>query len=214
VLLCTAYLPPIEYFAAIASEYSFSDIYIEACEHYQKQSYRNRFKFLAPDGPQALNFPVVHENGSFNLPIKEIRVDWSTPWALRTKRALEASYGSSAFFEYYRDGLFAIYDERPETLWELNRRLTTWMLQRFGIPAILKETSHYTAPDSVEYGCDLREAIHPKRSNSILGDLALEKPYFQVFSGKYGFTPNLSALDLLFNEGPNALSYLRSASRL
>jgi hypothetical protein len=30
----------------------------------------------------------------------------------------------------------------------------------------------------------------------------------QVFQEKFGFTPNLSIADLLFNEGPNALQVL------
>ena len=32
--------------------------------------------------------------------------------------------------------------------------------------------------------------------------------YTQVFQNKHGFLKNLSVLDLLFNEGPNALDYL------
>lgn len=35
-------------------------------------------------------------------------------------------------------------------------------------------------------------------------------PYLQVFNNKYGFINNLSILDLLFNEGPNAKSYLKT----
>ena len=34
--------------------------------------------------------------------------------------------------------------------------------------------------------------------------------YTQVFSNKHGFQTNLSILDLLFNEGPNTLTYLES----
>ncbi len=208
MLLSTAYLPPVEYFAAIAANYSFESIYIEACEHYQKQSYRNRFKFLAPDGPQALNFPVVHEGGTFSLPIQEIKVDWSTPWAAKTKRALDTAYYSSAFYEYYRDELFSIYDSRPVTLWGLNTALTQWLLRKFGIPAELVPTHSFCPPDSDEYGEDLRGVIHPKRDNSILSELGLEKPYYQVFGDKFGFVGGLSAIDLLFNEGPGAIDYL------
>ena len=35
-------------------------------------------------------------------------------------------------------------------------------------------------------------------------------PYIQVFQEKHGFINNLSILDLLFNEGPNAKSYLQT----
>jgi len=37
--------------------------------------------------------------------------------------------------------------------------------------------------------------------------------YTQVFDDKYGFISNLSVLDLIFNEGPNALEYLESHSK-
>ena len=56
---------------------------------------------------------------------------------------------------------------------------------------------------------DFRDAIHPKHPNSILRDLELEKPYFQVFSQKHGFQSDLSIMDLLFNEGPDSIMYLK-----
>ncbi|MGW8314609.1 MAG: WbqC family protein [Bacteroidales bacterium] len=37
--------------------------------------------------------------------------------------------------------------------------------------------------------------------------------YHQVFSDKFGLAPNLSILDLLFNEGPNALMHLKQSLR-
>ena len=78
-----------------------------------------------------------------------------------------------------------------------------------GIKAEIRFTDHYSPHGSNEYGEDLRELIHPKRDNHILEELGLKKPYFQVFSGKYGFKSNLSIMDLLFNEGPDSISYLK-----
>lgn len=217
MLLSTAYFPPVEYFAKIAEGFTLSPdnvepsvIYIEACEHYQKQTYRNRCKFYAADGVQSLQVPVIHENGTHKLPVRSIRVDWSTPWMLRTKRAISSAYDSSAYFEYYRDELFAILDSKPETLFELNLRLLRFFLAKTGIYADIRLTEHFTAGDAGEYGQDLREIIHPKRQNTILRDLGLEKPYFQVFARKYGFKSGLSIMDLLFNEGPDSISYLKS----
>ena len=216
MLFSTAYFPPVEYFAKIAEGFTLSKdkvkpsvIYIEACENYQKQSYRNRCHYFAGDGVQRLSFPVVHENGTHTLPITKIKVDWSTPWLLQTKRAIATAYDSSACFEYYKDELFAILDSRPETLFELNTRLLEFFLAKTGIKAEIRFTDHYSPHDSEEYGEDLRELIHPKRENHILEELGLKKPYFQVFSGKYGFKSNLSIMDLLFNEGPDSISYLK-----
>ena len=63
-------------------------VYIETCENYQKQSYRNRCRFYGADGVQTLSFPVVHEGGTHKLPISEIKVDWSKPWPQQHKKAL------------------------------------------------------------------------------------------------------------------------------
>lgn len=203
MLLTTAFLPPVEYFAAIAAEYS--SFYLEACENYQKQSYRNRCYFYGANGREMIQVPVVHENGSFNLPITRIRVSYTTPWVIRAERAISSAYSSSAFFEYYRDDLFDILDSHPEKLWDLNLKLIEFFLEKCGIAA----TVHITGT----YGSAVPVDIHPKRPNTVLRDLGLEKPYFQVFSQKHGFIPNLSIMDLLFNEGPDAISYLRNGNR-
>ena len=74
----------------------------------------------------------------------------------------------------------------------------------------LRTTEDYSRETLCE---DLREAIHPKRENSILEDLGLKKPYFQVFAQKHGFQSDLSIMDLLFNEGPESILYLISLCR-
>lgn len=210
-LLSTAYFPPISYFAAMAEEMgvvSSSVVYIEACENYQKQSWRNRCSFYGAEGVQNLNFPVVHEGGTHKLPIKDIKVDYSTPWLIQHQRAIVSAYRMSAYFEYYQDELFAILDSRPETLLELNTSILKFFIEKTGLNVDLRFTEDFT-PYNAADRCDLREAIHPKRPDTILKDLQLEKPYFQVFSQKHGFKPNLSIMDLLFNEGPESIIYLK-----
>lgn len=211
MLLSIAYFPPISYFALIAK---YRDVCIEACENYQKQSWRNRCRYYAADGPQYLNFPIVHE-GTHELPISRIKVDYSTPWVLKTKRAITSAYDSSACFEYYKDELFSILDSHPETLFDLDMQIIKFFLRKTGIEANIRLTEEYVAPDPAEgaegrYGRDYREILHPKRPDTVLKDLGLEKPYFQVFARKYGFIPNLSIMDLLFNEGPDSIMYLMS----
>jgi hypothetical protein len=194
--LTIAWFPPTEYFALLAK---YSSVYIEACEHYQKQSYRNRCRIYAADGPQMLNFPVRHREGTFNLPIREIEVDYSTPWVEKAERCIETAYRSSAYFEYYRDELFAILDAHPATLWELDMRIIRFFLDKIGLRTELVPTASF-APEHVD--------IHPKRPNAILQENGLVRPYYQVFADRHGFVPNLSVMDLLFNEGPASLEYL------
>ena len=224
-------MPSVSYFAAMAQEMeglrnrrdgdgsmelSPSVVYIEACENYQKQSYRNRCRFYAADGVQALSYPVIHEGGTHKLPISEIRIDWSTPWLQQHERAIISAYRTSAYFEYYQDELFEILESRPERLLDLNMALTRFFIEKTGLAIDLRMTEEFsksgiqTLPDGTSIECiDLREAIHPKRPDTILQDLKKEKPYFQVFSRKHGFQSNLSIMDLLFNEGPDSICYLK-----
>ena len=195
-----------------SAELSPSVVYIEACENYQKQSYRNRCKFYAADGVQALSFPVVHKAGTYKHPVNQIKVDYSTPWLVQHQRAIVSAYRTSAYFEYYQDELFEIMNSRPETLLDLNMALLNFFIEKIGLRVDLRlteEFSIYGIADGVVCD-DLREVIHPKRTNDILSDLALEKPYFQVFAQKYGFKSDLSVMDLLFNEGPDSILYLKN----
>ena len=53
---------------------------------------------------------------------------------------------------------------------------------------------------------DYRDAIRPKHP---LPDTEFEaRPYYQVRAQRHGFLPNLSVLDLLFNEGPEGIFWL------
>ena len=232
-LLSTAYFPPVSYFAAMAQEMEGladrrrdggssleltpSVVYIEACENYQKQSYRNRCYFYGADGIQSLSFPVIHEGGTHKLPISQIKVDYSTPWLQQHKMAIISAYRTSAYFEYYQDELFEILDSKYERLFDLNLAIIRFFIEKTGIAVDLRCTDDYsrdgiqTDAEGHAIHCDdLREIIHPKRPNTILRDLGLEKPYFQVFSHRQGFKADLSIMDLLFNEGPDSILYLKS----
>ena len=113
----------------------------------------------------------------------------------------------SAYFDYYKDELFAILDSQPEKLLDLNLALLRFFIEKIGLKVDLR----LTEDDVKETDCeDLREVIHPKKDNDVLRRLGLEKPYFQVFAQKYGFKSDLSVMDLLFNEGPDSILYLKN----
>ena len=52
LLLATAYAPPVSYFVKLY-EHVAGTIALEGCEHYIKQSYRNRCRILGPNGVQS-----------------------------------------------------------------------------------------------------------------------------------------------------------------
>ena len=242
-LFSTAYFPPVSYFAAMAQEMGGlvfrrrdeeqtgkptcnrqqeapaltpATVYLEACENFQKQSYRNRCYFYGADGVQSLQVPILHEGGTHKQPISEIRIDWSKPWLLQHKRAIISAYRTSAYFEYYQDELFTILDSQPEKLFDLNMAIIRFFIEKTGLAIDLHTTEEYSHNGQIQSSdglitiCnDLRNTIHPKRDNSILEDLNIKKPYFQVFAQKHGFQSDLSIMDLLFNEGPESICYLK-----
>ena len=189
-ILSSAYFPPIEYFRVIAR---VGNVFLEANETFQKQTYRNRCKILAADGVLS----------------PSMKIDYSKPWLQQHKRALISAYNSSPFFEYYQDDIFEILDRKYETLFELNCAILDKMLRLLGLKNNLTMTTEYVQeyPESV---VDLRNTIHPKKkSNEPLAAPNIKySDYYQVFIEKYGFVDDLSILDLLFNEGPNSISYL------
>jgi WbqC-like protein family. len=212
VLLSSAYFPPVAWLALAAREMTLSPdrvlpstVQLEACENYQKQSYRNRCYILAGDGLQMLQVPVVH---GADMAITRVQVDYSTPWVVRTQRALDTAYETSAYYLYYRDELFALLEAQPQTLWELNLSTIRFLLEKTGVACELSPTAEFIGPNSE--ADDFRFSIHPKHPDSVLEKLGLDKPYYQVFRDRMGgFTPKLSCLDLLFNEGPDSILWLK-----
>ena len=219
-LLSTAYFPPIEYFAAIANSRRAE---IESGEMYQKQSYRTRCHINGANGLLVLTLPVLRsaakEDGtsSHKIPTSELKIDYSKPWLLQHTRALEAAYMSSPFFEYYMDDIYEILHSGEENLLAMNTALTKRIAGLIGVETPVELSGReFIMPGSEilaqEGISDFRDSIHPKRGSDLLERLQLNKPYWQVFTNKQGFVPNLTILDLLFNEGPNAISFLESVS--
>ncbi|MBP5397913.1 MAG: WbqC family protein [Bacteroidales bacterium] len=216
LLLSTAYLPPLDYFAAIAKDASLEGeiaparLVLEACENYRKQSWRNRCTILSASGRENLLVPIRHT--SPHIPIREVEVDYSTPWVHLHENALSTAYGSSAFFEHYRDGLFDILESREVLLYDLNRRLLDYLLEKLHLPAVVEDSADYRpetdvlseAAEEAASMLDLRTRLSPKKAPLY----AVGEPYYQIFSSKFGFTEGLSVVDLLFNEGPDSLNVL------
>ena len=115
------------------------------------------------------------------------------------------------------DDIYEILHSGEESLLAMNTALTTKIAELIGIetPITLSDGNFIIPglPELAQRGIsDFRDTIHPKKNSTLLADLKLEKPYWQVFTNKQGFVPNLTILDLLFNEGPNAISFLESES--
>lgn len=149
--------------------------------------------------------PVLRD-GTHKVPIRDIKIDYSEAWLIQHQRAIVSAYNSSPFFEYYMDDFFSIMDKKETFLFDLNLKLLQKALELAGLSSCLDFTQSFR----VDYPeGDYRNSIQPKyKGDNLLKIYKKEKTYYQVFSNKFGFIPNLSILDLLSNEGPNAISFI------
>ena len=194
-LLCSAYLPPVNFFTAIKSG---GDVLIEQYDNYCKQTYRNRCRIATASGVQTLTIPVVKSDSPKQL-MKDVRISDHGDWRRQHWNALESAYMNSPFFMYYQDDFRPFYERRIEFLIDFNTQLTELILKLAGMDKKIKLTESYSRP--TQGINDLRQLIDPQQT-------AQNRPYWQVFKQKYGFQPNLSAVDLLFNMGPEFPLYL------
>ena len=200
ILLSTAYFPPIQYFSLYMQG---DDVLIEGHENYSKQTYRNRCKIYAPGGVLHLSVPV--ERGSFHkVKVSELKIDYSKPWINLHLRALRTAYNSSAFYEFYIDDIERTLRKNHKKLIDLNTEILLLVLSMLEIENKPVITEEYLAEPTSQ--TDYRDSFSPKKEDPLFIESMPE--YFQVFSPEKGFVPNLSILDLIFNKGPEAYSYL------
>lgn len=198
MILSTAYLPPIEYFALIAQN---SSIQIEQWEHYVKQSYRNRATILSANGPLDLILPVEKPQGSKTL-IKDVKIAYHDRWNAEHWNAIISAYNSSPFFEYYRDDLEKFFIQEHSFLLDYNTEMLNCLLKLLHIQCNISYTEKFNTPNNT---CDdWRYSISPKISSP-----TEFQQYTQVFENKFEFVQNLCILDLLCNLGPDSKVYLQ-----
>lgn len=200
-LLSVAYLPPVEYFSVLVNS---SHARIEQKENFRKQSYRNRTCILTANGPQSLSIPVKHTDIRKN--IREVRIDYATDWQLNHRRALEAAYNNSPYFLFYKDYFYPFYEKRYEFLFDYNMDILNVVMKFLNISTPPDFTEEFGKEYPAEY--DFRDSIHPKRSVMAEYPLRSKLSYPQVFQVKFGFVPNLSVIDLLFNLGNESRNHI------
>ncbi|MBO5796140.1 MAG: WbqC family protein [Bacteroides sp.] len=205
ILLSSAYLPPVQYFAHLQSA---EQVWIEQYDHYQKQTYRNRCVIAAPDGPLSLTVPIEKPNTQKAF-MRDIRISDHGNWRHLHWNAIESAYNHTPFFEYYKDDFRPFYEKKFDFLVDYNEQLCQLVCQLIDIDTPFQRTESYiTEPSNTII--DLRDAIHPKKE--VMDDASFSAvPYYQVFQEKLGFLPNLSIIDLLFNMGPEAILVLQKS---
>ncbi|WP_108801763.1 WbqC family protein [Aquimarina sp. Aq107] len=200
VLLHPMYFGSISQYAVIAQSDS---IIFENEDNYQKQTYRSRNYIYGANGKLLLTIPIKHSGDKSNNKqlYKDVKIENEFKWQLLHWKSIESAYRTSPFFEYYEDEMIHLFEKRKDFLLDFNYECMEVIQDCLQLDVSYTKTLTYQK--EVETVIDLRTLINAKKEKQY--ELS---SYIQVFSDKYGFIPNLSILDLLFNEGTNALTYL------
>ena len=195
VLLPVLYLGPISYFSQL-KQHQAGHIELERFEHFPKQTYRNRMSIYSPNGKLDLTIPVK-KGSKQHTPLRDVRISYEADWQRLHWRSIQTCYRNSSFFEYYEDDFAPLYETKTEFLIDHNIALTDLSLKILKLqPTFLFNESYQAVPVDLD---DLRDSFSPKSAET-----PTQSPYFQVFEDKHGFIPNLSIVDLIFNQGPQS----------
>lgn len=191
-ILPIAYMPSVEYVARLLRE----ECVIDLGEHYIKRSQRNRAQILSANGVMSLTVNVENAN-RLRQKIKDVRIDYSKRWQHQHWVSILSAYKSSPYFDHYAHLLEPYYKREWQYLADYNMEYLSTLLRLLGVDDKVNISEKYVA--AREGDLDLR----PKHNE---GSTFVAEPYFQVFSDRMPFEANLSILDLLMCEGPQAVS--------
>lgn len=154
----------------------------------------------------SLSVPLTKTDGN-NTRTGRMGISYTEPWQRNHWRTIESAYRNSAWFIHYEDDLKRVFFEKYPTLVDMNEALITQLARSMNFEVTLRKTNIWNR--HVDDAIDLRNAFDAFTPISPDG-FSLFPPYFQNFADRYGFQPNLSIIDLLFNCGPEAKEYLKT----
>ncbi len=199
ILLHHTYFPSI---VQMASMIQAKEIVFEMDDNYQKQSYRSRTYIAHSNGKLLLNIPIKHTKDGSKQKTKDVEIENSFPWQVQHWKSLESAYRTSPYFEFYEDDLKPLFFKPVTSLIDFNLEAFDLICDLLDLTIEYSFTTEYFKNPTQQ---DLRFLVNPKLKT----DFKLDS-YFQVLNKQNEFIPNLSIIDLLFNEGPNAVIYLEN----
>lgn len=199
IIIHPTYFPSIAHFVAIAKAHAIS---FETDDNFVKQTYRNRSYIYAANGRLALHVPVIHSQKN-RQKYRDVKIFNEVKWQTLHWKSLLSAYRTSPFFEYYEDELLPLFTQKVDYILDFNLKTFEVICTCLQIDTSFSKTTHF------------QKIITDKTDFRFLVNAKKETPqhfayYTQVFNNNHGYISNLSILDLLFNEGTNAMNYLES----
>lgn len=190
------YAGSVYYYAAMLR---YGKVAIDLSEPFDKHhKHLNRMDIVGTNGCQQLSASLQKPNR--RMAVGEVELSSHGNWRHTHWGALFSAYGRTPFFDYFADDLKQIYtDESIQTIASLNLTLHAAVVDFLDLDietVVIDNKNDLAASDAL----NLRDGV--------LTEQTLE-PYYQIWSSKFGFQPNQSILDLLFNVGREAVFVLR-----
>jgi hypothetical protein len=225
VILQPSYIPWRGYFHQIAK----ADLFVFYDDvQYDKRGWRNRNRIKTPKGPFWLTIPVLGKGvQTHQIPIHKIQICWDRDWNRDHWRAIQQAYQNAPFFKNYAPLLEDFYQAHPNLLIDFTIPFSIALAEALGlnrtrfmrssqIPGlsggktdrlinILKyvEGTHYiTGPLARDY----IEEEKFKDAGITLEYMVYDYPEYPQLYPPYD--PQISAIDLLFMTGKQALTYI------
>lgn len=178
------------------------NISIDIYETFPRQTFRNRCLLLSANGVQSISVPIKRNKNERTIS-KDAQINWKEDWNVRAWRAIYSNYGKSPFFEYYDLEIKKILDNKYRFLLDLNLDILEFIKKKFALDFNIFFTDNYIREEENNF-------MNAFRCQTRIEDGKLLSSYFQSFSDKFDFEPNLSCLDLLFSMGKEGGTYIRN----
>jgi len=219
-ILQPGYLPWLGFF----EQMSRCDVFVYLDDvQYTKNDWRNRNRIKTKDGIQWLTVPVSYK---FGQKIRDVTINNTYPWKRKHIHALRMWYSKSKFFSVYSEEIEQILKREWTYLVDLDIEVTRWLIKKLGITTktVLSSGLSTTTNDKqyrlVEIckalDCDYfyegksgQNYINTEffKANGITIEFQdYQHPQYPQLWGE--FVPYLSAIDLLFNVGPESPDYI------
>lgn len=200
VILPSAYMPSVEYVARLLRE----ECVIDLGENYVKRSERNRASILSANGVMQLTVHVENANRPRQR-MRDVKIDYSKRWQHQHWVSILSAYKSSPYFDHFAHLLEPFYRREWRFLVDYNMEYLEVLLHLLGAKYQISTSEQYVEATAEDF--DMR----PKQKKD---STFVAEPYFQVFSDRMPFQPNLSVLDLLLCEGRSAMDGVLMSCRL
>jgi len=223
VIMQPTYLPWLGYFDLMDT----ADVFVLLdTVQFEKQSWqqRNRIK----TGEAESKWLTVPVGQGLNQKIYEVRIEPSNPWRRKHWGTIYQHYKQAPYWNQYSEGLSELYSQEWALLFDWNVAVITFLKEQFGIGTkcvrasqtpvsgdrvgLLVNICHYVKADAYLSPVGSAEYIEENNFFATEGiSLHYQRYTHPVYRQLYGaFMTHMSAIDLLFNEGPASLEIIRS----